>query len=248
MIRSFPSNTLKAYATKGKAAVFTAPADKQVAAYNLRAANNSGGSISVGLMKKLFNPPGQSPAFAIYQYTAVGPVLAEVTNAVAAGTATTVFTTTNNDGFVIGAKSIFGLMGLTISTAQAGLVLTYKYWTGAAYTTLTTLESATYGSTGDVFTVFQAPSDWVAGGNTGVNQNFFTILVQATTAAAGNVQVTSLWVAKMLELYQGVANNAIAQLSFPDSKPLEFDGGESFIPYFSTANAANAAGAYYSLV
>lgn len=249
MIRSFPSNILTAYPSKGKTAVFTSPADKQIAAYNLRAENNSGGAINVGLCKKMFNPPSQSPSYALYQYTDVGPASAEVTNALAAGTATTIFTTTNNDGFIVGAHAHFGLVGLTISTARAGLTLEYTYWNGSSYAALTLLDTPVYTATGDIFIVFQAPNDWAKGSNvTTVNQNFFTIRVRATTAGAGVVAANAFWVAKFLELYQGVANNGQIQLSFPDTKPLEFMGGESFIPYFSTANAANSAGAYYSLV
>lgn len=249
MIRSFPSNHLGSYSQKGKDAVFSAPASSQVAAYNLRAANNTGGAINVGLCKKFFNPPSSSGSYSFYQYTDVGPASAEITNALAAGTASTIFTTTNNDGFIVAAHARFGLVGLTISTARAGLTLEYTYWNGSSYAALTLLDTPVYTSTGDVYIVFQAPNDWAKGSSvTTVNQNFFSIRVRATTAGAGVVAANALWIAKFLELYQGVANNGVVQLSFPDSKPLEFMGGESFIPYFSTTNAANAAGAYYSLV
>lgn len=251
-IRSLPSNILTAYATKGKVAMFSVPGNKQCYVYNVRAANNSSGAINVGLLKKFYNPSGQTATsgggYALFQYTAVGPVITDVTSQITAGTATNIFTATNNDGFIVGGHAMFGMVGLTISTARAGLTLTYKYWNGSVYTTLTTLESATYGSTGDVWTVFQPPSDWVAGGTTGVNQNQFTLLIQATTAGAGVVAVTSLWVAKFLELYEGVANNGVVQLSFPDTKPLLLDGGETLIPYFATAAAGNQIGAYFSLV
>lgn len=248
-IRSYPSNSLFAYATKGKAAVFTAPASKQIAAYNLRAANNSGGSANVGLLKKLFNTSGQSPSYSIYQYTDATTTGVEVTNAIAAGTNTTVFTTTNNDGFIVAAKAHFNLVGITIGTARSGLTVTYSYWNGAAWASLTTLEVPAWTSATDVWAVFQSPIDWVKGATTtGVNANFYPILVKATAAGSGVVAASSVWVGKFLEFYEGVANNGMVQLSFPDSKPLAFEAGEAFMPYFSVTNAANQAGAYYSLI
>lgn len=245
MIRSSPSNSLVAYATKGKLPVFAVPASKQAYLYNIRAANNSGGAITVGLCRRYSNA-----GFNVFQYTAVGPVYADISAALAAGTATNIFSTTNNDGFVVSGPTKFSMIGFTISSASTGGTYSYQYWNGSSYTTLTTLEVPSYGSTGDIWIAFQPPVDWAVGGEAGslVPANAYSIRVRGTTHPTTAVAVTAIWVAEFLELYEGVPNNAMVQMSFPDSKPYLLNGGESFIPYFSGTAAANQCGCYYSLV
>ena len=239
MIRAYPDSTLVSYATKGKLPAFAAPANKQTAILNVRAFNNSGGAINVGILRLL-----QTPALSLWQYTASGTVYTPVTLPVTSGT--TILDTTNGDGFLVQSPRKFGMVGFTISQAGSGSpVYTYKYYNGSSFTTLTTLEVPSYGSTGDVWIVFQAPSDWALGGNAALNQNQYALQVIATTANGTAVQISNMWVGEFLEFYQAVPNNAAIQLSFPDSKPFTLNGGEGLIPYFATTNAANAFGAYY---
>lgn len=241
MIRAFPESCLVAYSGKGKIAAFTAAANQQIAILNVRAFNNSGGAINVGLLRLL-----TTPSIKLWTFITSGSVFADVTAAVVAGTATNILTTTNNDGYYVQSKRKFGMVGLTVSSAGGGSpVYTYKYYNGSTFTTLTTLEVPSYGSTGDKWVVFQPPSDWALGGNASLDSSEYAIQVIATTANSSAVAVTATWVAEFLELYEAVPNNACIQLSFPDSKPLTLNGGEGLIPYFATAAAANQFGAYY---
>jgi hypothetical protein len=244
----YPTPRLIAYGTKGKAGVIGGSASKQVAVFNATATNNSGGAINVGICRKFNMMAGSGGNFRLWQYVAVGPTYTDVGATVLAGTASTVFTTTNNDGFVFQEKRPFGMLAFTISQAGTGSpVYTYKYWNGASYASLTTLEVPSYAATGDVWVVFQPPSDWVPGG-TSVDSDKYSIFVQATTANGTAVKVNAIWAAELVTLYQAVANNAAVQVSFPDSKPFLLEGGEDFIPYFATASSANTASAFYALI
>lgn len=242
-IRSYPSSYLGLYATKGKAAAFTVPASKQLYVFNMRAMNNSGSTINVGIMRRLV-----TSEYAFYQYVASGTTYTNASTALNAGTATVAFAGANNDGFAVQSQRLFSMVGLTISTAQSGGVFTYKYWNGSAFTTLTTLEVPTdYSATGDIYAVFVPPSDWTPGGSTGLDQSKYSILVQSTTAPAAAVSVNAIWTGQFLEFIKGVANNAGVQVAFPDSKPLLLEGGEGLFPYFSTASASNQFASFYAI-
>lgn len=248
MVRQLPESVYENYASKGKTAALSAPAGKQLALFNARAYNNSGSTLSVGICRKL---TGTSTQMQYKIFKKIASAQTEITSSVLGGTASGIFTATNSDGFYLQTARKIGLLGLTISTAQAGGVFTYAYWNGSSFTTLTTLEVPTdYSGTGDVYIVFRAPSDWSATDTsvTGLDTNKYTIRVLGTTGPAGVVSVNAMWVAEFLELYSGVVNNAAVQLSFPDSKPFELEAEQSLFPYFSTASASNAFAAYYASV
>lgn len=239
MISQYPESLLVNYATKGKAAALSVPLDRQVSCFNLRAINNSGGAISVGICRKIEVP----------NYKLFNKVGSTITNITTISSTQNIFTTTANDGYYVQSSRKFGLFGLTVSTAQAGGVFTYTYWNGS-FTTLTTVEVPTdYSTTGDKFIVFRPPADWVVGnGVSGLDSDKYTIRVLGTTGPGGTVAISSFWIAEFLDLYSGVANNAAVQLSFPDSKPFVLNGSEGLFPYFSTANAANQFGAFYASI
>lgn len=244
MVRSFPNSSLVAYPTKGKLAAFPVPAANQVYVFNARAFNNSGGSQNVGILQL-----SNSNETTLWKYVNVGPVYTNISAAVTAGTASVIFAGAANDGFVAQARTKFGMLGFTVSTAQAGGTFTYKYWNGSAFVTLTTLEvPANYAAAGDNWIVFKPPQDWAVGGPSQVSQTQYSIFVQSTVAPAGAVSVNFMWVGTFLELYTGVPNNAAVQMSYPDSKPYLLNGGEGLIPYFSVPAAANQFGAYFALV
>lgn len=231
-----------AYATKGKAAAITAPVSKSMVLYNAQAYNNSGGAINVGICQRFNYPKWQ---FYTYDFTTTTFTNASV--AINAGTAQSIFTATNSDGYGVGSATPFNLVGLTVSTAHAGGVFTYKYWNGAAWTTLTTLEVPVYTAAADIWVVFQAPADWAVGGSgTNLNAAHYNILIQASTSPGGVVAVNAVWVAQFLEFYQSVADKSAVQINISDTKPYFMDGGDSLIPYFATAHAANAVSAFYS--
>jgi hypothetical protein len=244
MVRSFPNSSLVAYPTKGKLAAFPVPAQNQVYVFNARATNNSGAAQNVGILQLL-----TSKETSLWNYVNVGPVYTSIGAAVSAGTASVLFAGAANDGFVAQARSKFGMVGFTVSTASAGGTFTYKYWNGTIFTTLTTLEvPATYAAAGDNWIVFQPPQDWVKGGPSQIDQDKYSIFVQSTVAPAGAVSVNFMWIGAFLDFYEGVPNNAAVQMSYPDSKPYLLNGGEGLVPYFSVPAAANQFGCYFALV
>ena len=239
MSRQATLTGLVAYAQKGKANALASQGTLQLAVYNCRAWNRSGGTINVGLLRKL--DAGQ-----VRLYTKVASTYTEYTVAqVEAGLA--VVNTTNNDGFVVAANRRFGLFGITVSNTATGGTYAFKYWNGSTYTTLTTLENpTTLGSAQDEYVVFLPPNDWVAGGPTGVDTDAYSILVQHTTAPGDTGSINALWLGEFLDFYEGVGDNNAVQLLFPSEKPFILEAGEGLFPYFSTANAANVFAAFYS--
>lgn len=121
------------------------------------------------------------------------------TAAIQAGTASTIFTTTNNDGYLVYGVNPFNKVTLTISTAASGgsPVYTYEYWNGSAWTAFTPTALPNYAATGSTFFTFTSPSDWAAGDGTEVagNTAYYAIRVLATTASSSTgVSVTSVTV------------------------------------------------------
>jgi hypothetical protein len=57
-----------------------------------------------------------------------------------------------------------------------------------------------------------------------------------------------MWVGEFLDFYKGVGNNNAVQVLFDSDRPFILNALEGLFPYFSTANAANAFGAYYSTI
>jgi hypothetical protein len=119
----------------------------------------------------------------------------DATAAIQAGTATTLFTTTNNDGFIVYGVNKFNKFTLNISQAQTGApVYTYEYWNGSAWVTLPLTTTPAYTPIGSTSAEFSAPTAWVVGDGTegGGNNAYYAVRVLATTAPATAVQATSL--------------------------------------------------------
>lgn len=119
------------------------------------------------------------------------------TAAIQAGTATTIFTTTNNDGFLAYGVLPFNKLTMTISQAQSGApVYTYEYWNGSAWAALTTNAVPDYTTLGSDTLEFNIPSNWAAGDGSevGGSTSYYTIRALATTAPGTAVQITSLMV------------------------------------------------------
>ena len=119
------------------------------------------------------------------------------TTTLQAGTATDIFTTTNNDGFLVYGVNTFDKITFTISQIQTGApVYTYEFWNGTIWTALTMTTTPVYTATGSVFAAFNIPSTWVPGDGTEVGGNvlYYTIRVLATTAPGQAVKITSLTV------------------------------------------------------
>lgn len=245
-IRMMPKNLCVAYASKGKTAALSVAANKQVAIYNARITNRQGAAINAGIMVKLGASRGHYKFF-----TKVLTVYTDITALLAAATASVVATATNNDGFIVQADRKFGMIGLTVSNTATGGTYTFEYYNGTAWTTLTTIENFTnFNSTGDKYIVFMPPSDWAVGDGaaTAIDQTMYSIRVLHTTAPGDTGAINDLWIAEFLEYFEALGDNVMGQVLFDSQVPYVLEGGESVIPYFSTAASQNQFGAFYSQV
>lgn len=119
------------------------------------------------------------------------------TATIQAGSATTIFTTTASDGFLIYGVQTFNKFTITISQASgAAGTYTYEFWNGTAWAALTMITTPIYTATGSVFAQWSIPSTWAAGDGTEVGGSvlYYTIRVLANPAPAVAVQITSLTV------------------------------------------------------
>lgn len=130
----------------------------------------------------------------LYQRVAATPNVDKTTD-IQAGTAVTIFTTTNNDGYFVSALKPFTKFTFVISQATTGApVYTYEYYNGSAWSTLTLTTTPTYSALGSTTAEFVAPSDWAAGvtGEGVVSTTYYNIRVKATTAPTTACKATSL--------------------------------------------------------
>ena len=119
------------------------------------------------------------------------------TATIQAGAATTIYTTTNNDGYLAYGVNPFNKITFTVSQASTGApVYTYEYWNGSAWTAFTPSTLPTFTATGSTFLAFTAPSAWAVGDGTegGGNNAYYAIRALATTAPSTAVKITSLTV------------------------------------------------------
>lgn len=221
----------------------------QLRLYKMIAHNRSGGAVDVGLVKKFKDA---NTAFKAYTITAAStPDAAEVTDALIAGTSTAIFTTTNNDGFLIQSQNKFNLIAFLVSQAESGSpVYTYQYFNGTAYSTLTTIAVPAAYSAGKKVVAFNAPLDWATGSSAAVGgelTGYYSILVRATTASGQSVLVantagSAISIGSFLDFREGVADNGSVEFSVDVSDPVfTFDAGENVAGYFGgTASASNS--------
>jgi len=157
------------------------------------------------------------------------------------------FTTTSNDGFVVQARDRFGIIGLDISTSEAGSpTYSYQYWNGSAWTNLNTIaEPATFTS-GENNIVFAQPLDWtaLADGDTpvdtdGLTAGFYAIRVRATTAPSTAPVASEIWVAQLYDYKEAVSDNDVLNITVEDPIGFPIDANSSIIPYFSSPNNDN---------
>lgn len=222
--------------------VLTPVSGRQLSVYQLKCINRSGGACDMGVLRK-FGPANWM----------IGGVasnsLTDLTANIQAGTASTIVTTTNNDGFLASSKEKFNLIGLKVSQAQAGSpVYTYQYWNGTTWSTLTTIAVPASYSSGSQIVIFATPVDWVPGGSTvtGLDQSKYNILVRATTAPSTAVQVNDAWIAQLIDFFPQVANNSAGVWQTANMElALQFESQDSLLPYFSSANAANMVSGQY---
>lgn len=241
MIRQSTIPFLCGYATKGKVAALSAPTTQQLAVFNVRAWNRTGGAINVGICRLL--------AAGGYQlYVKASSYTLKTAAQILAGVQ--VVDTTDNHGFLISGKKKFSLVGFTVSDAAANGTYAIQYWNGSAWTTLTTFDAPTnLASAADTWIAFLPPVDWTAGSDaSGPSATDYQIRVIATSHPDDTGSINALWVGEVLDYYKGLGDNNAMQIICDSDRPLILEQGEGLFPYFSSANAANAFGAFYSVI
>lgn len=230
---NYLQSSSSAYPDQSLTVSYPAPAAQQLLVHSIHAYNALAGENSIGIFHSISNPH-----FKLYKLLAAGDT--DFTTQIQAGTAVSIFNTTNNDGFLVQAKEKFNLMAFNISQVQTGSpVFTYKYWNGSTFATLTLLNTPSYAATGIQAIVFNAPIDWVAGdGSEDGDSTFYSIQVISTTAPSQAVQINSIKVGKMLKYADSVQSGASVSINFED-QPYLLQEGEVIIPFFSYTNASN---------
>ena len=229
---------IRAYAQKSKDGVVVPNASRQLAFQEMSVHNRTGGAIDVGILVKL----------AAEAYT-LGTIDDSATPDFIAGSLPSstnvveLFSTTDDDGFLVSSRKQIGLVGFTVSQAEAGTpVYEYTYFNGTSYVALTTIETPAAWTATDHLIVFIAPHDWVVGTTVAVggSATAFNLRVRATTAPSTAVEVNDMWVGEFLDFQEALGDNSALEIAAEDEKePLVFESLEEFLPYFGTANAAN---------
>lgn len=243
MSRRFIEHLHQSYEQAGKAAALSAASGKALDIFAAHLHNRSGVTIDMGLLRKL-----SSASLGFGTLTAAStPDFADAMT-ILAGTSTQIFSTVNNSGYLVQAKTPFSFVGFNVTqAATGGPVYTYQYYDGTTWQTLTTIATPDLTSTGEKLLVFAAPRDWAVGttGAVGGDTTLYSIRVLATTAPGTAVLADSLNVAKFLHFQAGMADKTTLSLNYPYDYSLHLDSGESLLPYFSTASAANCVTVIY---
>ncbi len=176
------------YADNAKTAILIPALGKQIRLLKSRVLNRTGGAIDLAIMRKF-----TAIEWSFFQWTDLTTTAVDKTSTIQTPAVTAITTLVNNDGFIVQSSKKFNLIGLTISTAPAGGVpaYVYEYWNGAAWTTLTTINTMGY-ATGDKLIVFAAPMNWAVGGSgAGLSASKYSIRVRASTAPSGTAGVAT---------------------------------------------------------
>lgn len=230
---NYPQSISVAYIDQTLTVPYSVPASQQLLVENVRLYNGAATDNIMGIFHSI-----STSQFKLYKL--LSGVASEFTSTVQAGSAVSIFNTTNNDGFLVQSKEKFHMIAFNISQAQTGSpVYAYKYWNGSSFTALTLINTPVYSGAGIQAVVFNAPIDWAVGnGGTGADSALYTIEVIATTAPSQAVQINSLKVGKMLEFSHNVAQSARLSINFETQSYL-LQASETIIPFFSYTNASN---------
>lgn len=221
------------YAVQSLTVPYSAPSNQQLSVNAISAYNGTAAENAIGIFHST-----TAPQFKVWQLLAAGDV--DASALIQAGTAISIFTTTNNDGVLFQSKEKFHMVAFNISQASTGSpVYTYKYWNGSSYVDLNMLNTPNFAVTGIQSLVFNAPTDWVAGdGSEDADNEFYSIQVIATTAPSQAVRIDSIKVCKMLKYAEYIQPGGALYLTF-DTSPYLLQVGETIIPFFSYANSSN---------
>lgn len=229
------------YGQKAKDAVISPASGQQIALYQTRLHNRSGGALDCAVLKKL--------AIQAWSFYKVAASTTDVTTDLQAGSTVTIFES-NNHGFIAAADRRFNLLGLTVAVAETGSpVYTIQYWNGSTWATLTPINVPSTYSTGTQLLTWSGPIDWATGSDVGgVADGMYAIKVLSSTAPSTAVQINAGWGAVFIAFQEGVADNGYLQVTFNVNKPYIFESMEGLLPYFgNSTNIANVVEASYSI-
>lgn len=241
------------YAEKCKTAIVPAQNGKQIVFHGATVNNRSTAEIAVGLgftMPNALWKAGQIDVSETPYY------IDDTTDAQDIGaTDFPLFTTTNNDGFLVQSPYPFSLVGITMSATvcTGSPVYTYTYWDGDSWENLTLIDTPNFTGAGDTYLHFEKPIDWTEASGTavsaiGATTGYYTIQVKATTAPTIAGIATILWVVDMYEFKAGVTDKNVVNFGTEaEIRGIPLMGGQGIVPYFGTAHANNMASVRYSV-
>jgi hypothetical protein len=205
----------------------------QISLESARIVNNTSSTMSLGLVKR----------FADGDYTVIQVQASEtdITDSLDAGSATSIFSTTNDHGILVQSRKRFNVIGFNIAQETTGSpVYTVKYYNGTSFVDLATEIAPSYSSTGRSIVSFLAPFDWAVGaGSYSLGESdLYSVEILATTAPTQEATADTVWVGQFLTYAPEVVTKG--QLNVSNDLPYDlFEAGESVVPYFGTANASN---------
>jgi hypothetical protein len=241
---STPSYIRVGFSGKGSDEILTAPltpVPQSIMVYQTDIANNSGSTAAMGYGYKVLDANYKVGS---WDDTGTPEFLDDTADAQDSDADDiALFTTTNNDGFVVSATEKFNLVNIVVSTAAAGSpVYEYTYWNGSAWTSFTPIIEPDLTSTTEQALVFTIPSDWAKGGDTGegVDADHYAIRVRATTAPSTAPLATTVSAVVLLDLVGSVVDGSnINKTTYVQSDGAKIPPGHSLVPYSSVSDNSN---------
>lgn len=155
-------------------------------------------------------------------------------------------TKTDDDGFLIGCKIPFNVIGITVGTNTSNGANTpayaYTYSNGAnTWQTLTLIDTPDFESaTGDTYMSFLKPADWVQTSSDayGIPDGYYCVKVIATTSPATTAPVAdAIWLVDLIDYVEQVDDGKSVTLSASGETSIPFKA--PMVPYCNVANASN---------
>jgi len=209
----------------------------QIELLKAKAFNGTGGAINVGIGKKF-----STDSLICYSITAASTPDASLNSTLLAGTTTTIFSTTNNDGFMIGCKEKFSVIRFNVTQAEAGSpVYVLRYYDGTNMVTLTAESAPSAYTAGEQVIMFNPPLDWQQGSTAAVggDASYYYIELVATTAPSTAVQANSLGVAQLFDYQKSLPSLSYVDFDLSPSEGVVLNAKEGVVGYFSGSNNAS---------
>lgn len=219
----------------------SSPVKLAIMIHEVSLTNSSGSDAVVGYGYKI---PDANYVVGQWDDSAGTKIIDDTTDAQDAGTDdVALFTTTNNDGFVVGSSAKFNNVNLVISTAEVGSpTYEYTYWDGSAWSTLTLIETPDYTAAAEDSITFAAPINWAKGGDTndGADSDKYYIRVRATTAPLTAPLATTVKAVNLVEIIPTLSTGALLNKEeYKMANKNRIPTGHEVVAYCSVADGAN---------